>query len=194
MNFRSRCAGIAVILATALTVGSAVLDANGLPFFKPANGGKVDLVYVGQIKDQDGNLLRNVELSVATTNRFMYEITFDQDAPGHYRSPDVGVLVKEAYQTVNPNEITIVARKYGYRTVIRKAPLRTSGTLRVDIWMSPDDGQAPIIEEAAPAIEEKTSSDVVFFGAGVLAIGLIGVAARRASRRPSTTDSTPAAV
>ena len=127
----------------------------------------------------------------------------DAQAPGLFRAhgyrarrfddgPDVGVLVKEAYQTVNPNEITIVARKYGYRTVIRKVPLRTSGTLRVDIWMSPDDGQAPIVEEAPPAIEEKTSSDAVFFGAGALALGLIGVAARRASRRPSTADSAPA--
>jgi hypothetical protein len=192
MKFRSRCTGIAIVLAATLAAGSGVLHANGLPFFKPANGGKVDLVYVGQIKDREGNLLRNVELSVATTNRFMYEITFDQDGPGHYRSPDVGVLVKEAYQAVNPNEITIVARKYGYRTVIRKVPLRTSGTLRVDIWMSPDDGQAPVVEEAPPAIEEKTSSDVVFFGVGALAIGLIGVAARRASRRQSTADSAPA--
>jgi hypothetical protein len=188
MDVRPRFAGVAVIVATTLAASSA-LHANGLPFFKPANGGKVDLVYVGQIKDHDGNLLRNVELSVATTNRFMYEITFDQDAPGHYRSPDVGVLVKEAYQTVDPNEITIVARKYGYRTVIRKVPMRTSGTLRVDIWMSPDDGQTPIVEEAPPPIEEKASSDAFFFAGGALAIGLIGVAARRASRRPSTTDS-----
>ena len=193
MNFRARCASVAAIFAMTVVTSSGVLHANGLAFFKPANGGKVDLVYVGQIKDREGNLLRNVELSVATTNRFMYEITFDQDGPGHYRSPDIGVLVKEAYQTVNPNEITIVARKYGYRTVIRKVPMRTNGTLRVDIWMSPDDGQAPIVEEAPPPIEEKSSSDALFFGGGALAIGLIGVAARRASRRPSTTDSAPAA-
>lgn len=186
------CRSLGVCLAATLTVvlaGSGRLQANGLPFFKPANGGKVDLVYVGQIKDREGNLLRNVELSVATTNRFMYEITFDQDAPGHYRSPDVGVLLKEAYQTVNPNEMTIVARKYGYRTVIRKVPLRTTGTLRVDIWMSPDDGKTPIVEEAPPAVDEKGTSDAIVFGAGALALCLIGVVARRAGRRPSTADS-----
>ena len=77
--------------------------------------------------------------------------------------------------------------------MIRKVPLRTSGTLRVDIWMSPDDGQAPIVEEAPPPIEEKTSSDALFFGGGALALALIGVAAHRASRRPSITGSTPAA-
>jgi hypothetical protein len=193
MTVRARFVSVVAILGTAIAVHSEGVRANGLPFFKPANGGKVDLVYVGQIKDHDGNLLRNVELSVATTNRYMYEITFDQDAPGHYRSPDVGVLVKEAYQAVDPAQMTIVARKYGYKTVIRKVPMRTSGTLRVDIWMSPDDGQVPIVEDAPPPIEEKTSSDALFFAGGALALALIGVAARRASRQPSTDDSAPAA-
>jgi hypothetical protein len=193
MSFIAQYARVAVIVFTTVMCSAAVLHANGLPFFKPANGGKVDLVYVGQIKDGDGNLLRNVELSIVTDSKTMYEITFDQDGPGHYRSPDVGVLLKDALQTVDPKLITVVARKYGYRTAIRKVPLRTSGTLRVDIWMSPDDGQEPIVQEAPPPIEERSSSDPLFFAGGAIAIGVIGVAARRASRRPSTTGSAPAA-
>ncbi len=158
---------LAVLLAVALP-GVARVRANGLAFFKPANGGVVDLVYVGQVKDADGNLLSAVELAVVTDSRNMYEITFDQDGPGHYRSPDVGVLYKEALQEVDPKLITITARKYGYQTVIRRVPLRTKGTLRVDFTMRPGDGDAPL-DTSVPTGEEP-SSDWLF---------LVGGAARR---------------
>ena len=108
--------------------------------FKPADGGLVDLVYFGQIKDGYGTPLRNVELAVETTSRYMYEIQFDQDRPGHYRSPDIGALYKGALQKVEPSTITVTARKYGYKSVTRRVPLRAKGVLRLDFTMEPGDG------------------------------------------------------
>src|SRR5262245_15928788 len=139
MTTRASTLVIATILALASTAGSTVV-ANGLPFFKPADGGLVDLVYFGQIKDRRGLPLSNVELAVETTSRYMYEIQFDQDRPGHYRTPDIGALYKEALQKVEPGIMTITALKYGYKDVTRKVPLRSSGVLRVDFTMEPDEG------------------------------------------------------
>ena len=183
MTTRTSILLAAIILAVATTGGSTV-QANGLPFFKPADGGLVDLVYFGQIKDKQGMPLSNVELAVETTSRYMYEIQFDQDREGHYRSPDIGALYKEALQKVEPSTITITVRKYGYKDVTRRVPLRAKGVLRVDFTMEPGEGASvdttPASVEAAPM-----SSDTFFMIGGLLAVGLIGAAARRASRQPS---------
>ena len=173
----------ATLLAVTAAGGSAV-QANGLPFFKPADGGLVDLVYFGQIKDRQGMPLSHVELAVETTSRYMYEIQFDQDRPGHYRSPDVGALYKEALQKVDPGIMTITARKYGYKDVTRKVPLRSSGVLRVDFTMEPGEG-ASVETTAASVSGGPLSMDTLFLIGGLLAAGLIGAAARRASRQPS---------
>jgi hypothetical protein len=173
----------AIVLAVAATGGSTV-QANGLPFFKPADGGNVDLVYFGQVKDRQGMPLSNVELAVETSSRYMYEIQFDQDRPGHYRSPDVGALYKEALQKVDPTVITITARKDGYKDVTRRVPLRAKGVLRVDFTMEPGEG-ASVDTTPASADAGTTSSDTFFMTGGLLAVGLIGVAAHRASRQSS---------
>ena len=179
-----RVAGVVLVLALAPTT----LFANGLAFFRPADGGVVDLVYFGQIKDVDGAPLSHVELAVETTSRYMYEIQFDQDRPGHFRSPDVGALYKEALQTVDPSTITITARKYGYKPVTRRVPIRTSGVLRVDFVMERDHpGASATMANAGGG----TVSNVIA-AAGVIGALFIAAAAHRASRRPSIGDSTRA--
>jgi hypothetical protein len=184
MTIRTSIRLAAIILAVATTGGATVLG-NGLPFFKPADGGLVDLVYFGQIKDRNGTPLRNVELAVETTSRYMYEIQFDQDRPGHYRSPDIGALYKAALQEVEPSTITITARKYGYKVVTRRVPLRAKGVLRLDFTMEPGDG-ASVDTTPASADAGPMSSDTFFMIGGLLAVGLIGAAARKAGRQPST--------
>ena len=175
---------LAAITFAVATTGGVAVQANGLPFFKPADGGLVDLVYFGQIKDRQGMPLSNVELAVETTSRYMYEVQFDQDRPGHYRSPDIGALYKEALQTVEPATITITARKYGYKDVTRRVPLRANGVLRVDFTMEPGEGSS--IDTTPASVEGgPLSSDTFFLIGGLLAAGLIGAAAHRASRQPS---------
>ena len=128
--------------------------------------------------------LSNVELAVETSSRYMYEIQFDQDRPGHYRSPDVGALYKEALQKVDPTIITITARRYGYKDVTRRVPLRSSGVLRLDFTMEPGEG-ATVDTTAASVDEGPMSSDTLFLIGGLFAVGLIGAAAHKASRQPS---------
>ena len=183
MTIRASILLAATVLAVTAAGGSTVL-ANGLPFFKPADGGRVDLVYFGQIKDKQGMPLTNVELAVETTSRYMYEIQFDQDRAGHYRSPDIGALYKEALQQVEPATITITARKYGYKDVTRRVPLRAKGVLRVDFTMEPGAG-ASVDTTPASVDPGPMSSDRLFLIGGLLAAGLIGAAAHRASRQPS---------
>lgn len=182
MTKRSSLANVTAGLLAVGLMSPGLVWANGLAFFKPADGGVVDLVYFGQIKDADGKPLTNVELAVETTSRYMYEIQFDQDRPGHFRSPDVGALYKEALQKVDPALITITARKYGYKTVTRRVPMRTSGALRVDFTMEPEDSQTT----AAASSSGRVPVDVLFLTAGALAALLIAAAAHRASRQPST--------
>jgi hypothetical protein len=182
MTNRFSVAHLAAGLLTVVLLSPSVVTANGLAFFKPADGGVVDLVYFGQVKDPDGQLLTSVELAVETSSRYMYEIQFDQDRPGHYRSPDVGALYKEALQKVDPSLITITARKYGYKTVTRKVPMRTSGVQRVDFTMEREDSQTTSV--AVPAGGGRV--DALFMSVGMIAVLLIAAAARRASRQPST--------
>jgi hypothetical protein len=181
MTNRAKTQLASTIIAISTMSGPAV-EANGLPFFKPADGGLVDLVYFGQIKDKQGVPLANVELAVETISRYMYEIQFDQDRPGHYRSPDIGALYKEALQKVDPSTVTITARKYGYKDVTRRVPLSASGVLRVDFTMEPQTGTAA---ETSTEGTLGLRTDTLILIGGLLAAGLIVAAAHRASRQPS---------
>src|ERR1700744_1249166 len=85
----------------ALTISSFAL-ANGEEFFQPAGDGKVDLVYFGQIKDTEGHVLDGAIITVAEKHAGM-TFPFQNDAVGHYRSPDIGAAIKDLGEEVDPN-------------------------------------------------------------------------------------------
>src|SRR5215469_14401585 len=104
------------VLGAALAVSGLAL-ANGGEFFTPApEHGHVDLVYFGHIKDIDGNYLDGAEMTVHVDGIGM-TFPFDNDSPGHYRSPDVGAQIKDAGETIDPSKITISCAKKGYKQV-----------------------------------------------------------------------------
>jgi hypothetical protein len=118
-------------------LASGVALANGGEFFLPApEHGHVDLVYFGHIKDTDGNYLDNAEMTVHVDGIGM-TFPFDNDTPGHYRSPDVGAQIKDAGETVDPSKITITCAKKGYKQV-RPAivPQKADGTYEIDFVMA----------------------------------------------------------
>ncbi len=122
-----------------LTAGVAL--ANGGEFFTPApEHGKVDLVYFGNIKDTDGNYLDNAEMTVHVDGIGM-TFPFDNDRPGHYRSPDIGAQIKDNGEAVDPSKITITCAKKGYK-VVRPAkdsvPLKPEGTYEIDFVLAKD--------------------------------------------------------
>jgi hypothetical protein len=113
--------------------------ANGGEFFLPApEHGHVDLVYFGHIKDTDGNYLDGAEMTVHVDGIGM-TFPFDNDSPGHYRSPDIGAQIKDAGESVDPSKITISCAKKGYKQV-RPAkdsvPLKDSGAYEIDFVLA----------------------------------------------------------
>jgi hypothetical protein len=120
--------------ASALAVAGAALG-NGGEFFLPApEHGHVDLVYFGHIKDTDGNYLDNAELTIHVDGVGM-TMPFDNDTPGHYRSPDIGAQIKDQGEEVDPTRITIACAKKGYRQVRptrNTVPDKAEGTYEID--------------------------------------------------------------
>jgi hypothetical protein len=112
--------------------------ANGGEFFLPApEHGHVDLVYFGHIKDTDGNYLDGAEMTVHVDVGMTFP--FDNDSPGHYRSPDVGAQIKDAGETVDPSKITISCAKKGYKQVkptTNAVPQKDSGTYEIDFVLA----------------------------------------------------------
>ena len=129
---------VSSLAAGALSIGvtaAGVALADGGEFFLPApEHGHVDLVYFGHIKDTDGNYIDNAELTVHVDGVGM-TFPFDNDTPGHYRSPDIGAQIKDLGETVDPSQITIACSKKGYKQV-RPAktavPDKAEGTYEID--------------------------------------------------------------
>ena len=73
-------------------VGTGVVWANGEEFFGSKNT-KLDTYYFGHIKDADGKVLDNAVVTIIAKNINM-KFPFRNDAPGHFRSPDIGESVE----------------------------------------------------------------------------------------------------
>jgi hypothetical protein len=98
---------------------SAYAWANGAEFFEAENDGKVVLYYSGQVKDSSGNVLDKLTVTISAKNVGM-NFPFRNDAPGHFRSPDIGKGIQALGKTIDPSQIEIKITKAGYKTV--KAP------------------------------------------------------------------------
>ena len=129
------------LLAGAAFGGALALSglawANGGEFFLPApEHGKVDLVYFGHIKDTDGNYIDNAEIVVQVKDLGL-TFPFDNDSPGHYRSPDIGAQIKDIGEKVDPSQISIAITKKGY-TQLRpvKVPEKADGTYEIDFVLA----------------------------------------------------------
>jgi hypothetical protein len=129
--------GIAV--ATSGSMVSVPAHANGEEFFQPAGDGKVDTVYFGIIKDENGRPLDDAVLTIRAKNAGM-TFPFQNDQPGHYRSPDIGAALKDLGETVDPSQTEIECAKAGYKMAHPvKVPSKTDGALQIDFVMVKDD-------------------------------------------------------
>jgi hypothetical protein len=107
-------AGVACVL-----VGAGLAWANGEEFFGTKDT-KLDTYYFGHIKDASGKVLDNAVVTVVAKDLNL-KFPFRNDAPGHFRSPDIGKAVKGLGKTIDPSQIEIVVLKKGYRLA---APVR----------------------------------------------------------------------
>jgi hypothetical protein len=130
--------GVAVVVCVLL--GAGLAWANGEEFFGSKDT-KLDMYYFGHIKDTDGKVLDNAVVTVVAKNLNM-KFPFRNDAPGHFRSPDIGKAIKGLGKTVDPSQIDITVLKKGYKmTTPIKVPNKTEGGI----------GPLDVILEAAPA-------------------------------------------
>ena len=132
----TRLALFAAALGGAIAA-SGLAWANGGEFFLPApEHGKVDLVYFGHIKDTDGNYVDDAQITVSVKDLGL-TFPFENDSPGHYRSPDIGAQIKDIGEKVDPSQISIEVSKKGYtqaKPVI--VPNKAEGTYEVDFLLS----------------------------------------------------------
>ena len=134
MRFRSTLAKILACLVLGLAV-SGVAWANGEEFFEADDAGQMVLYYFGHVKDGKGKVLDNLVITVSAKNVGM-NFPFRNDAPGHFRSPDVGKAIKGLGKTVEPAQVEITVVKAGYKLVkTTKTPNKLGNAVQVEIVM-----------------------------------------------------------
>jgi hypothetical protein len=182
-------------LRFAATIGltlavSATAWGNGEEFFTPAPSDRPpDLVYIGQIRDKvTRRPINDVVYFLITDKRSGLDFPFVNDAPGHYRSPDVGASVRDLGRvTVDPSQLEIQVAVSGYKTqTLDKLPRKNNGLIAVDFKMERD---AAFGVPASGPLPESGSAprNWLWIGLGGLFAALIAaLAARTLVPRQST--------
>jgi hypothetical protein len=160
--------------------------ANGEEFFAPAKNGKIDLVYYGRIKDsRTGRSVTDSVYFVLTDKATGLSFPFTNDKPGHFRSPDVGLAIKEIGEQVDVKAFAIDVNVAGYkRATITRMPRKAQGTVELSVRLEPvvsgDVSAAGLGAASAPRYPW-----IVLIGSLVLLVVVTG--ARTSSRRRTTT-------
>jgi len=170
-----RLAGIAVTLVALSAITTDVVRANGQEFFDPGADAKVDLAYVGRVRDVSGRFLKGVTVVIWSEAA---GLTFPSvtDMYGHYRTPDIGASLKELALPVDPTELKVEAGLPGYELVrAPKIPKKNDGRVVLDFVMKPT-GTA---EVAAAAAAGGSSHGLFWLVPGLLVLVVIGAAVRK---------------
>ena len=189
--------GALVAIVAGLVLGGETLLANGGAFFIPAGRGPVELVYFARVKDsRTGTPIRVAPyVSIVDPLTGIY-IPFQGDAPGHFRSPDIGAAIKEVSSTPIDNrqlEITITA--LGYQTLkLAKIPRQSKGIVELSVRMEPkanagNTGATPsgaVTNQAAAVAGNSAPADsskpTFFLLAACFGLAAISGVARRVAR------------
>jgi hypothetical protein len=169
-----RVTSLAAIGFAVITAASSVVLANGQEFFDPGADAKVDLAYVGRVRDISGRFVKGATV-VFWSDAASLTFPSVTDAYGHYRTPDIGASFKELALAVDPSELKATASIPGYELVrAAKIPKKTSGRVVVDFVIRPA-GSA----ETAAVAESGSSHGLVWFVPGLLVLVVIGAAVRK---------------
>jgi len=182
MSHTLRLTALTGLVACALVVsfaGSA--SANGSAFFKPAGSNeKVDLVYFGKIKGTRGQNLDFVECEISDG---VFEVRWENDRPGHYRSPDIGKFIKGYGAPVDPKALFITCFADGHEVVSQRVPRRAQGIHQVDSVLPSVPGKVSftdVLAETDPTREQAPGhSGLMWMVPGLLAFVAIGAAVRK---------------
>lgn len=127
-------------MAAAAAVSRGAL-ANGDVFFEAEEiPGQTEFVYFGSVKDEDGNYLDNVTVTIDVSEP---HLTYDaySNVLGRYRTLDVGRAVVDLGFEMDPSKVTVTVFKPGYK-VVRKMDRRPSrakkGAFEMNFIMAKD--------------------------------------------------------
>jgi hypothetical protein len=140
MNSRSRFGRTAfgkIATCAALVLGlSGLAWANGEEFFEADDAGSMVLYYFGHVKDNNGKVLDNLLITVSAKNVKM-NFPFRNDAPGHFRSPDVGKAIKGLGKSVDTSQIDVNVVKAGYKLSRTTKVPHKMGAVQLEFVMEP---------------------------------------------------------
>jgi hypothetical protein len=131
MTLRTRLATALLGVTVFGAAASGIVRANGAEFFDAQQDGPPVLYYFGNVKDSAGNVLDKLMITISVKNAGM-NVPFRNDAPGHFRSPDIGKALKGIGKPIDPAQIEIKISKPGYKMVKAPAIPNKLGAVQLD--------------------------------------------------------------
>jgi len=128
------------IVAALVFVSAGTLFANGQAFFLPASRGPVELVYFARVKDARTGRPIQKKPYVTIVDPFTgIVIPFQGDAPGHFRSPDIGAAILEvSSRPIDTRQMEIMVTAAGYQTIkVGYIPRQSKGAVELNVRMEP---------------------------------------------------------
>jgi hypothetical protein len=189
------------MVAALVLLSAGPLLANGQSFFIPAGRGPVELAYFARVKDARTGKPIQKKPYVTIVDPFTgIVIPFQGDAPGHFRSPDIGAAILEvSSRPIDTRQIEIMITAAGYKTMkVGYVPRRSKGAVELTVRMEPKANAGEVAgastaasnEPAAPGGGSSTPTDsakptIFLLGACFGLAAISGVV--RTVGRPSST-------
>ena len=187
-------------VAALVVAGAGTLLANGQGFFMAPSRGPVELVYFARVKDARTGRPIQKKPYVTIVDPFSgIVMPFQGDAPGHFRSPDIGAAILEvSSRPIDTKQMEIMISAAGYKTVkVGYIPRQSKGAVELNVKMEPKNADstgagAPIAAENQPAAPGGSSSPTdsakptFFLLAACFGLAVISGVAQTVGRREST--------
>ena len=133
-------AAVVAIVAAFVLASAGTLLANGQAFFIPAGRGPVQLAYFARVKDARTGRPIQKKPYVTIVDPFTgIVIPFQGDAPGHFRSPDIGAAILEvSSRPIDTRQMEIMVTAAGYHTIkVAYIPRQSKGAVELNVKMEP---------------------------------------------------------
>jgi hypothetical protein len=162
----------------------------------------VELVYFARVKDARTGKPIQKKPYVTVVDPFTgVVIPFQGDAPGHFRSPDIGAAILEvSARPIDTRQMEVMVTAAGYKTIkVGYIPRQSKGAVELNVKMEPKanadttDAAAPVATEsqnAAPGGNTTTPADsakpTLFLLAACFGLAAISAVARTVGHPDST--------
>jgi hypothetical protein len=109
-----------VVLGALLLVLGTCAWANGDNFFRSKEiKGKAEYVVFGSVKDERGRVIKDATVTIAAAEHVLaFQVL--TDVLGRFRTPDIGLAIKDLGYEVDPAMITVAVEYPGYHIAHRE--------------------------------------------------------------------------